>query len=40
LITVDGAMPFRAETSRNYVEQVHEENMAQMAALSSHPQGP
>jgi ribosome-dependent ATPase len=37
---LDGGMPFRAETSRNYVEQVHEENMAQMAALSSHPQGP
>ncbi|WP_219062974.1 ribosome-associated ATPase/putative transporter RbbA [Pseudomonas sp. UMAB-08] len=37
---LDGGMPFRAETSRNYVEQVHQDNMVQMAALSSRPQGP
>jgi len=37
---LDGGMPFRAETSRNYVEQVHQDNMVQMAALSSRPQSP
>lgn len=31
----DGGMPFRAETSRNYVESVHQANLEQLAALSS-----
>ena len=32
---LDGGMPFRAETSRNYVEAVHQANLEQLAALSS-----
>ncbi|WP_047281653.1 ribosome-associated ATPase/putative transporter RbbA [Pseudomonas lundensis] len=32
---LDGGMPFRAETSRNYVESVHQANLEQLAALSS-----
>ncbi|UVL61487.1 ribosome-associated ATPase/putative transporter RbbA [Pseudomonas sp. B21-032] len=32
---LDGGMPFRAETSRNYVEAVHQGNLEQLAALSS-----
>jgi len=32
---IDGGMPFRAETSRNYVEAVHQANLEQLAALSS-----
>ena len=32
---LDGGMPFRAETSRNYVEAVHTANLEQLAALSS-----
>jgi len=31
-------MPFRAETSRNYVEAVHQANLQQLAELSSQPQ--
>ncbi|BDB22602.1 ABC transporter ATP-binding protein/permease [Pseudomonas sp. CYM-20-01] len=34
---LDGGMPFRAETSRNYVEAVHQENLQQLAELSSLP---
>lgn len=34
---LDGGMPFRAETSRNYVEAVHQANLEQLAALSPHP---
>ncbi|MEA1146234.1 hypothetical protein, partial [Klebsiella pneumoniae] len=34
---LDGGMPFRAETSRNYVEAVHQGNLQQLAALSSLP---
>ncbi|RAU42268.1 MULTISPECIES: ribosome-associated ATPase/putative transporter RbbA [unclassified Pseudomonas] len=34
---LEGGMPFRAETSRNYVEAVHAANLQQMARLSSHP---
>ena len=32
---LDGGMPFRAETSRNYVEAVHTANLEQLAAQSS-----
>ncbi|MFK8329049.1 ribosome-associated ATPase/putative transporter RbbA [Pseudomonas sp. BJa5] len=32
---LDGGMPFRAETSRNYVEAVHQANLEQLAALSN-----
>ncbi|MDD2059463.1 ribosome-associated ATPase/putative transporter RbbA [Pseudomonas sp. GD03860] len=32
---LDGGMPFRAETSRNYVEAVHQANLEQIAALNS-----
>ena len=32
---LDGGMPFRAETSRNYVEAVHSANLEQLAAQSS-----
>ena len=32
---LDGGMPFRAETSRNYVEAVHTANLEQLAAHSS-----
>lgn len=32
---LDGGMPFRAETSRNYVESVHQSNLEQLSALSS-----
>ncbi|NWB49937.1 ribosome-associated ATPase/putative transporter RbbA [Pseudomonas gingeri] len=32
---LDGGMPFRAETSRNYVEAVHQANLEQLAAQSS-----
>ncbi|MFK0085958.1 ribosome-associated ATPase/putative transporter RbbA [Pseudomonas sp. NPDC090755] len=32
---LDGGMPFRAETSRNYVEAVHQANLEQLTALSS-----
>lgn len=35
---LDGGMPFRAETSRNYVEAVHQANLEQLAALSSRAQ--
>ncbi|MBM5456070.1 ribosome-associated ATPase/putative transporter RbbA [Pseudomonas sp. P66] len=35
---LDGGMPFRAETSRNYVEAVHQANLEQLAALSSQAQ--
>ncbi|ROL67350.1 ribosome-associated ATPase/putative transporter RbbA [Pseudomonas vranovensis] len=35
---LDGGMPFRAETSRNYVEAVHQGNLEQLAALSSRAQ--
>ncbi|MCP3748488.1 ribosome-associated ATPase/putative transporter RbbA [Pseudomonas sp. SBB6] len=35
---LDGGMPFRAETSRNYVEAVHQANLEQWAALSSKAQ--
>ena len=35
---LDGGMPFRAETSRNYVEAVHQANLEQLAALSSKAQ--
>jgi ribosome-dependent ATPase len=34
---LDGGMPFRAETSRNYVEAVHQANLEQLAELSSAP---
>ncbi|WP_095108707.1 ribosome-associated ATPase/putative transporter RbbA [Pseudomonas sp. Irchel 3E20] len=32
---LDGGMPFRAETSRNYVEAVHQANLVQLAEQSS-----
>ena len=32
---LDGGMPFRAETSRNYVEAVHQENLQRLAESSS-----
>lgn len=32
---LDGGMPFRAETSRSYVQAVHQANLAQLATLSS-----
>ncbi|OLF51228.1 ribosome-associated ATPase/putative transporter RbbA [Pseudomonas chlororaphis] len=32
---LDGGMPFRAETSRNYVQAVHQDNLEQLAAHSS-----
>src|SRR5450830_293503 len=35
---LDGGMPFRAETSRNYVEAVHQANLQQLSELSSQPQ--
>jgi len=35
---IDGGMPFRAETSRNYVEAVHQANLEKLAALSSKAQ--
>jgi ribosome-dependent ATPase len=35
---LDGGMPFRAETSRNYVEAVHQANLEQLAELSSPPE--
>ncbi|AUY35069.1 ribosome-associated ATPase/putative transporter RbbA [Pseudomonas sp. PONIH3] len=34
---LDGGMPFRAETSRNYVETVHQANLEQLAALGPNP---
>ncbi|MDP2146631.1 MAG: ABC transporter permease, partial [Pseudomonas sp.] len=34
---LDGGMPFRAETSRNYVEAVHQANLQQLAELNSSP---
>jgi ribosome-dependent ATPase len=34
---LDGGMPFRAETSRNYVEAVHQANLEQLAEQSSPP---
>ncbi|MFJ4390091.1 ribosome-associated ATPase/putative transporter RbbA [Pseudomonas soli] len=34
---LDGGMPFRAETSRNYVEAVHQANLEQLAALGPNP---
>jgi ribosome-dependent ATPase len=37
---LEGGMPFRAETSRNYVESVHVENLQQLAALNSHAHEP
>ncbi|MBC8978829.1 ribosome-associated ATPase/putative transporter RbbA [Pseudomonas lurida] len=33
---LEGAMPFRAETSRNYVESIHTENLQRMVGLNSH----
>jgi ribosome-dependent ATPase len=36
----EGGMPFRAETSRNYVESVHASNLEQLALLNSHPRQP
>ena len=35
---LDGGMPFRAETSRNYVEAVHTANLEQLSTLSSQTQ--
>lgn len=35
---LDGGMPFRAETSRNYVEAVHQANLEQLAKASPQPQ--
>ncbi|MFG0324267.1 ribosome-associated ATPase/putative transporter RbbA [Pseudomonas sp. zjy_15] len=35
---LDGGMPFRAETSRNYVEAVHQANLEQLAQASPQPQ--
>lgn len=32
---IDGGMPFRAETSRSYVQAVHQGNLEQLSALSS-----
>ena len=32
---LDGGMPFRAETSRSYVQAVHQANLVQLSALSS-----
>ena len=32
---LDGGMPFRAETSRSYIQAVHQANLEQLAALSS-----
>jgi len=37
---LEGGMPFRAETSRNYVEAVHLSNLQQLVALSSQPRQP
>lgn len=34
-VWLDGSMPFRAETSRNYIQAVHLENLAALAANSS-----
>ena len=34
---LDGGMPFRAETSRNYVQAVHQGNLEQLAELGSLP---
>lgn len=34
---LDGGMPFRAETSRNYVQAVHQANLQQLAELNSSP---
>jgi ribosome-dependent ATPase len=34
---LEGGMPFRAETSRNYVESIHESNLEQLVMLNSHP---
>jgi ribosome-dependent ATPase len=34
-VWLDGSMPFRAETSRNYIEAVHLENLTALAANSS-----
>ncbi len=39
-VWLDGSMPFRAETSRNYVEAVHLENLATLAANSSNASQP
>ena len=36
---IDGGMPFRAETSRNYVEAVHLANLQRLATESSPPLG-
>ena len=33
---LEGGMPFRAETSRNYVESVHADNLQRLAAMNSH----
>lgn len=35
---LDGGMPFRAETSRSYVQAVHQANLEQLATLSSQAQ--
>ncbi len=32
---LDGGIPFRAETSRNYVQAVHQANLEQLAEFSS-----
>jgi len=37
---LEGGMPFRAETSRNYVESVHASNLQQLAALNSNARTP
>ncbi|MGE1174337.1 ribosome-associated ATPase/putative transporter RbbA [Pseudomonas sp. BW7P1] len=37
---LDGGMPFRAETSRNYVEAVHQANLEQLAEQSSRALNP
>ncbi|MBP8264278.1 MAG: ABC transporter permease, partial [Pseudomonas sp.] len=39
-VWLDGSMPFRAETSRNYIEAVHLENLAALAANSSTASAP
>lgn len=37
---LEGGMPFRAETARNYVESVHASNLEQLRALNSHSKAP
>ena len=39
-VWLDGSMPFRAETSRNYIEAVHLENLRALAANSSTASAP